>query len=169
MEIPAWPSTDRDTLACCSLRCWISSKKNGHYSSIAPIIDYASPESYDKRELTDYRFDFEAYVNPGSSEGFMSPVVYAGSSMTAGKTLCQAGCFKTLENGVYGAKLMGELSGLMVHLQWFIYQRRPGPYTRTMNDSMRKTSPACTTSCWSVLTSLFTSHPSTPPNGGLSV
>ena len=115
LKIEPWNHIERDTPEILFNRTLDLIKRNGHYDHISPIIDYASGDSYSKRELTRYKFDFVAQVNKGGSEGIYIDCYLSGKFDDSGDEKCKVATIKSLEEGVTGFRLMGELSGLLTY------------------------------------------------------
>ena len=115
LKFEPWNHIKRDTPEILFRNTFDLVKRNGHYDHIAPIIDYALPEGHDKREFTRYEFDFMAMPNKGGSEGIYIDCWLQGKFDDSGDKRCKIATIKTLEEGINGFRLMGELSGLLIY------------------------------------------------------
>lgn len=112
-ELENMPYIKRDTPGILFENVLTLVQKNGHYAEAEPIIDYALPEKFDHSELTNYRFDFEAVVKAGSNEGIIIGCRLSGNFDDSGRTYCNAGTIKTLNEDVDAYRIMGALSGYL--------------------------------------------------------
>lgn len=113
VKILPWANVERDTPEILFNKVLHLVQRHGHYAA-AEIMDYALPETFDKRQFTRYEFDFVANVNKGGSEGIYIDCYLSGKFDDSGDKTCKIGTFKTLAEGVDGYRIMGELSGLLV-------------------------------------------------------
>ena len=104
-------------------------KAGGHYDKAEAILDYVLPNENESSsssiELSDYRFDFLAQVNFGSSEGIYvdcylcgkfteePQYVMNGDGNFVVETTRNIGTFKTLHEDLEAMKIMGELCGAL--------------------------------------------------------
>lgn len=114
IKILPWADVERDTPEMLFNKVLHLVQQHGHYDAAEKILDYALPETMDKRQFTQYGFDFIANVNKGGSEGIYIDCYLSGKFDESGDKRCKIGTFKTLEEGIHGYKIMGELSGLLV-------------------------------------------------------
>ena len=114
LKVLPWPNVERDTPEILFNKVLHLVQMHGHYDAAEKIMDYALPEDYDKRQFTRYEFDFIANVNKGGSEGIYIDCYLRGKFDDSGDKTCKVGTFKTLREDIYGYKVMGELSGLLV-------------------------------------------------------
>ena len=113
LKIEPWYYIKRDTPEILFRETLNLIKRNGHYDHIAPIIDYTLAEKDHIRELTCYEFDFVATVKKGGSEGIYIDCYLKGIFDDSDERICPIGTIKSLEEGVTGFRLMGELCGLL--------------------------------------------------------
>lgn len=114
MRYKNWPETRRDTPGILFKNVLKMVRDHGHYTAAEAIMDHVSPENYDKRELTNYEFDFHAIVNQGNSEGIYINCRLAGNFDDSEDRYVNVGIFKTLRCDVDAFKIMGELCGALV-------------------------------------------------------
>lgn len=129
MRYKNWPIIRRDTPGDLFTSVLNLVVHHGHYGPAGEIMDYASPESMDKRELTNYEFDFQAIVNTGNSEGIYIDCLLYGNFDSSEDTRVSVGTFKTLRDDVEAYKIMGELSGAMVAYAHMFVNRNIERYT----------------------------------------
>jgi len=89
-------------------------KESGHFAEAEEIIDYTLP-CCDRRQLTNYAFDFEAIVLPGSNEGIYISCYLSGKFDGSGDNRCYAGTIKTLCEKVDAYRIMGALAGYLAY------------------------------------------------------
>lgn len=91
-------------------------KDNGCYEKAGAIMDYCSPYST-VLELSNYRFNFDASVLFGSSEGIYINCYLFGEFTEDKQTETRQliGVFKTLRDDLDSMKIMGELCGALVY------------------------------------------------------
>ena len=107
-------------------------KKNGHYEKAEAIMDYILPNQKEDNirediELTNYRFNFNAAVQFGGSEGIYIDCFLDGEytetelkQYNVGKGIVETehkrhiGTFKTLKKDINSMKIMGELCGVLI-------------------------------------------------------
>lgn len=114
MKLASWPITQRDTPGLFFQKVLDLVKADGRYAEAEPIIDYAEPEDFDQREITNYAFDFQAIVNTGGNEGIYIDCGLCGEFDQSGKKFCKAGTIKTLREDIDAYRIMGALSGYLV-------------------------------------------------------
>jgi len=114
VEMSPWLNVERDTPAILFTEVLRLIQKHGHYDAAERILDYALPGTSDKRQLTRCEFEFIAKVNKGGSEGIYIDCYLQGKFDDSSDKTCKVGTFKTLREDIYGYKIMGELSGLLV-------------------------------------------------------
>lgn len=113
VKIEGIPKVGRDTPGSLFKSVVELVKEHGHFQEAEPILDYVLPEGYDTRKLTNYRFSFQAIVNPGGSEGIYIDCVLRGEFDRSGEKYCQVGTIKTLREDVDAYRIMGALAGLL--------------------------------------------------------
>lgn len=104
-------------------------QENGHFAEAEEIIDYTL-SCRDSRQLTNYAFDFEAIVLPGSNEGIYISCFLSGKFDDSGDSRCYAGTIKTLCEQVDAYRIMGALAGYLAY-----YSRK------YVNDNIRRFAP----------------------------
>jgi len=104
-----------------SLFCTVvrMAKENGDFDKADAILDYILPCAHEtgkneKSELTDYRFDFESTISYGC-EGIYMDCCLKGKFDESGRFVLHIGTLKTLRRDLEAAKIMGELSGTLMH------------------------------------------------------
>lgn len=80
------------------------------------IKEYFIPETFDVYQLVKYEFDFRAVVTYGS-EGTWLDCYLHGDFGVPGKKYLGMGTFKTLNDTMDAAKVMGELGGILTYLE----------------------------------------------------
>lgn len=107
-------------------------KENGHYEDAAAIMDYVLPNERETDineaiELSNYRFNFNAHVNFGSSEGIYIDCYIDGEYTETPRTRFdhdtsqivperhyQIATFKTLRDDIIAMQIMGKLCGSLI-------------------------------------------------------
>lgn len=114
IQLSHLPHTQRDTPGLFFQKVLSLVQKHGHYAEAEPIIDYALPDDFDRREITNYEFDFQAVVTAGGNEGIYIDCGLCGTFDQSGQRYCKAGTIKTLREDVDAYRIMGALSGFLV-------------------------------------------------------
>lgn len=108
-------------------------KENGHYDKAASIMDYVSPDEYKSIEITNYRFDFQALVNWGSSEGIYIDCYlwgeYTESENNKPEKRYHVATLKTLNDDINSFKIMGELCGALTFYAHIYVNKNIDRYT----------------------------------------
>ena len=109
----------RDTggsLFCSAIRL---ARESGDFDKAEAILDYILPCAHEtgrkeRVELTAYEFNFESTLSYGS-EGIYMDCYLTGKFDESGRFILHVGTLKTLERSLEAAKIMGELSGTLMH------------------------------------------------------
>ena len=109
----------RDTggsLFCSAIRL---ARENGDLVKADAILDYILPCAHETGmkenvELTAYEFNFESKLSYGS-EGIYMDCYLTGKFDESGRSVLHVGTLKTLKRNLKAAKIMGEVSGTLMH------------------------------------------------------
>lgn len=109
----------RDTggsLFCSAIRL---ARENGDFAQADAILDYILPCAHETGrkehvEVTAYEFNFESTLSYGS-EGIYMDCYLAGKFDESGRFVLHVGTLKTLKRNLEAAKIMGELTGTLMH------------------------------------------------------